>query len=156
MKTMIAVCTSLLAAAGCMNAGATSNDEPVEAEQALVAPAETTSADEICRPFLQRQRACSATFIPALVAARVAGDNPPGIRARDGEIGRSALLKEALEEYAVDSQDPAIEALCDDIAEALTRTKDSELRSSISACLAREGCDSFVACAVPLSLVRWK
>lgn len=155
MKTTIVVCLSLVAMTGCLG-GADTRNEPVKAEQPLLAPANTTSTDEICRPFLQRQRACTSTFIPALVEARVASDNPAGIRARDAASGREALVNEALEEYTLDSQDAAIEALCDDLAQSVSLAKDSELRSSISGCLARQGCDSFVACAVPLNLVRWK
>jgi hypothetical protein len=130
-------------------------EQPVQAEQALQTPAATTATDEICRALMQRQRACSATFIPALVDARVKVDNPPGIAARDNESGRVALVQEAFTEWASDSKDEAIDKLCDAMAQSISPTKDTELRTSVSACLAKEGCGGFVACATPINLVRW-
>jgi hypothetical protein len=69
-------------------------------------------------------------------------------------VGRSC--REAFEEWRQDSQDPAIGARCDDIAQSLSPAKDVELRTQLSACLATAGCQAFVGCAVPLNLIRWQ
>jgi hypothetical protein len=156
MKTMTLVLATLIGGAGCSNGEPSESSRPVKAEQALQVPAAATTTDQSCRAFMQRQRACSATFIPALVDARAKADNPPGLAAKDKEIGREALVKEAFDEWANDSKDPAIDALCDEIAQSISQAKDLELRTSVSACLAKEGCDAFVSCAVPLNLIRWK
>ena len=58
-------------------------------------------------------------------------DNPPGVAAQAKQSGREALVKEAFDEWANDSQDAAIDALCDDIAQSIPPAKDSELRESV-------------------------
>jgi hypothetical protein len=109
-----------------------------------------------CRALMSRQRECSTRFIPALVDARVERDEPPGIAARSREIGREALVAEGLEEWASDSRDAAIEAVCAEIARTVAPDRVAELETSVNACLERAGCDAFVACAVPVNLGRWK
>lgn len=161
MKTMIATLVGLMATAGCL-AGETevartaSEPNAAAAEQPLQAPAAATTADESCRALMQRQRGCTAQFIPALVDARVKSDNPSGVAARDRELGREALVKDALGEWENDAKDPNIAAMCDDIAQSISPEKDARLRSSVSSCLAKDGCEAFVSCAVPLNLVHWK
>lgn len=161
MKTMTALLA--LSMAGCLAgesevAPRTASAEPiaVSAEQPLEVPAAASTTDQICRSLMQRQRACTEQFIPALVEARVKSDSPPGLAAREREIGRDALVKDALAEWETDARDPNIAALCDDIAQAISPEKDVLLRSSVSNCLAKEGCNAFVSCAVPLNLVHWK
>lgn len=126
------------------------------AQQPLEAPAATTTTDQICRSLMRRQRGCTAQFIPALVEARVRIDSPPGLAARQREIGRDALIEAALEEWESDAAEPNIAALCDEIARSISPEKDALLRSSVSTCLAQPGCEEFVSCAVPLNLVHWK
>jgi hypothetical protein len=109
-----------------------------------------------CRALMLRQRECSASFIPALVDARVERDEPPGTAAHARDVGREALLAEALDEWASDSRDDAIGAVCSEIAKAIAPARASELQTSVSACLQRVGCDAFVACAVPVNFGRWK
>ena len=152
MKTVFGVLISLVASA-CMGAE-TAAEEAAPAQQALGRAEGGTL--ESCRSFMQRQRACSAELIPALVDARVKADDPAGIAARDREIGRDALVREALAEWAVDSRDEAVEATCAEIARAIDPAREHELASGVSACLALPGRDEFVACAVPLNLMRWK
>jgi hypothetical protein len=155
MKTMIAALTTLLAVAGCQNEEADANAPRADAAGAALALLPTKTGD-LCRAFMQRQRACSAEFIPALVAARVSAENPPGLRAREQRIGREALLAEAFAEWDNDSTDPAIHSTCDDLARSVPPAREGELRSSAGACLAKDRCAAFVDCAVPVSLVRWK
>jgi hypothetical protein len=171
MKTMMATLLALSGMIGCLagesevaprtasaepNTASTTNADTARTEQALAVPAAATSADQSCRSLMLRQRGCTAQFIPALVDARVKSDNPPGLAAREHEIGREALLRDALAEWQTDAQDPNIAAMCDDIAQAISPEKDSQLRSSVSSCLAEVGCEAFVSCAVPLNLIHWK
>jgi hypothetical protein len=156
MKTTLLMLTTLIGGAGCLGSEPNAREQPVQADQALQAPVATTTTDEICRALMQRQRACSATFIPALVDARVRADNPPGIAARDNESGRAALVREALAEWVNDSKDEAIDELCDTLAQSISPAKDTELRTAVSTCLAQDGCGDFVTCATPLNLIRWQ
>jgi hypothetical protein len=132
------------------------SDAVAEAERPLLAASANPPVSEFCRTFLTRQRDCAQTFLPALVAARVEQDNPPGIAALDAKQGREALLSEALDEYADDSKDTAISARCEDIAAAISSERAEQLLGSGTSCLNQTGCEAFVACAVPLSLERWK
>ena len=168
MKTMMATLVTLGGLIGCLAgesevAPRTASAEPsaanadtITAEQPLEAPATETSTGQSCRWLMQRQRSCTALFIPALVDARVKQDDPPGLAAREREIGRDALVKDALAEWENDAKDPKIAQTCDDIAQAISPQKVSPLRSSVSTCLAEEGCEAFVSCAVPLNLIHWK
>jgi hypothetical protein len=168
MKTMMATLVALSGMMACSEgksevAPHTASAEPaaakadtITAEQPLEAPAAATSTDQICRSLMQRQRGCTAQFIPALVDARVKNDNPSGLATREREIGRDTLVKDALAEWENDAKDPNIAAMCDDIAQAISPEKDAQLRSSVSTCLAKTGCEAFVSCAVPLNLIHWK
>jgi hypothetical protein len=155
MKTMIALLPTLLTIAACQNEEVDANAREVEIERAELASAPTSNGD-LCRALMQRQRSCSADFIPALVAARVSAENPEGMRVHEQRIGRQALIAEAFAEWDRDSTAPAIQSMCDDLARSLPAARDGEFRRSASACLAKEGCEPFIACAVPLNLVRWK
>jgi hypothetical protein len=170
MKTLTITLAALLTA-GCLdaepdapetNTGKTEQplaaDAPASPAAAPAAPAApaAASAGDLCHSLMQRQRACTDTFIPALVQARVHSDNPAGIAAHDRAVGRAALIKEALGEWASDSRDDAIDTLCEEIAQSVSPAKDAQLRTSASTCLAHPSCDAFVPCAVPLSLIRWK
>lgn len=115
-------------------------------------PAADTSVARICRDLLRRGRDCSAVFLPALVAERVRLDNPAGIAAYATQIGREALLSEALNEYAEDSKDERIAATCADVEAYLPADRGQRLVSSGEACLRLEACEPFVACAVPISI----
>jgi hypothetical protein len=156
MKTMIVLLACGFGVTACLSREAPADSEVTSTEQPLVAPAALISTDESCRLFMERQRACSENFIPALVAARVVANSPPGLADYDRKIGREALVKEAFAEWADDSKDAAIDALCDHIAQSVPPSKDDELRRSVSTCLAEASCESFVPCAVPLNLRHWK
>jgi hypothetical protein len=121
---------------------------PHEAES----PTPDTSVARICRDLLRRGRDCSAVFLPALVAERVRLDNPAGIAAYAAQIGREALLSEALNEYTDDSTDERIAATCAGVEAALPADRGQRLVSSGEACLRLDACEPFVACAVPLSI----
>jgi hypothetical protein len=112
--------------------------------------AKMSAGDEthaLCVQFFQRQRECTDTYIPALVAARVELDKPPGIAQTDQEIGRDALVAKAMEEWAQDSTDEAIGATCDKIMTNEPSQADIEKGRS---CMAADACQPFVDCAIDL------
>ena len=146
-------------AGGCW--GAEPASEESSSAQPSPAPAQALEKSEggthaACRALMLRQRECSAEFIPALVDARVERDEPAGVAAQARDIGRDALVAEALEEWQSDSRDEAIEAVCSEIARSIAPGRVQELESSVRACLAHSTCEAFVACAVPVNLGRWK
>jgi hypothetical protein len=99
-----------------------------------------------------RERDCSAVFIPALVAERVRLDTPKGIAAQDAELGREALVSEALNEYSEDSKDERIVATCAGVAAQLSAERGRRLVSTGEGCLRIDACEPFVACALPISI----
>ena len=100
----------------------------------------------LCVQAFQRQRTCTAEFIPALVAARVRNDKPPGIAAKDTEIGRAALVAQANEEWKTDSTDEAIDATCTRMAGQMP----PEGQQRVQQCLAADNCNAFVECLIPV------
>jgi hypothetical protein len=112
--------------------------------------AKMSSGDDshaLCVQFFQRQRECTDTYIPALVAMRVELDKPPGIAQTDQEIGRDALVAKAMEEWASDSTDEAISATCEKIlADEPSQAEIEQGRS----CMAADACQPFVDCALDL------
>lgn len=147
----IALVLSLTAACGASEppaaGGTQSNAQEVPAPQ-LKASAES-DAHETCVAVIRRQRDCTDAFIPALVDARVRADVPAGIAQKDKEMGRDALVGLALEEWASDSTDPAIDATCD---KAVTRP---ELIEKAEACMNQSACDAFSACTVEIISSLW-
>jgi hypothetical protein len=166
-----AALATLLSLSACMGSNDASSDSSDPATAALAEPlapstpaADGVNPDEaaslapdtpvarICRDLMRRERDCSAVFLPALVAERVRLDNPAGLAARDAQIGREALLSEALNEYAEDSKDERIAATCAHVAAKLPADRGQRLVSSGEACLRLDACEPFVACAVPISI----
>lgn len=118
----------------------------------LASSAPDTPVARVCRDLMQRERDCSAVFIPALVAERVRLDIPAGIAAEDAKLGREALVSEALDEYANDSKDERIAATCAQVAARLPAERGQRLIGAGEACLELDACEPFVACAVPISI----
>jgi len=125
-------------------------------DTAAAAPSAAGTTEEpatrVCRELMVRGRDCSAVFVPALVTERVRLDIPAGITAYAAKVGDDALLSEALDEFAEDSQDERIAAMCSELAGKLPAERRARLVSSGQACLALDGCDPFVSCAVPISI----
>lgn len=111
--------------------------------------AEAPEAHETCVAVMRRQRECTDAFIPALVDARVRADVPAGIAQKDQELGREALVERALEEWATDSTDAAIDASCDQAA------GHPELVDRAKACMNQTACDAFSACTVEILSSMW-
>jgi hypothetical protein len=115
-----------------------------------------SSADDnhaMCASFFQRERECTAQFIPTLVAARVAADKPAGIAAEDAKNGRDALIAKANEEWATDSTDAAIDAMCTKILEVPPSQDEIDQGTS---CMASSDCQAFSDCAVALTSKHWQ
>lgn len=116
----------------------------------------TSSPDDghaMCVSFFQRQRECTDTFIPTLVAKRVELDKPAGIAAEDAANGRDALVAKANEEWKTDSTDEAIGAMCDKIMSVPPSQDDMDAGK---ACMASADCQSFSTCAVDLTSKHWQ
>lgn len=110
--------------------------------EAAAAKAQLTDARASCVQLFQRQRACTDTFIPALVDLRRQLDQPAGIAA----ASREELIPQALEEWKSDSTDEAIGSQCDRLASELPAPAISEAKR----CVAFSACGEFVTCVMPL------
>jgi hypothetical protein len=108
----------------------------------------TADAKAGCVKLREKQRACTADFIPALVDMRIKIDMPPGIAAAAKSEGRDALVKQAHEEWKKDSTNESINAMCEKMPmppNATQAHKDAAAR-----CLAMADCTAFVGCFLPV------
>jgi hypothetical protein len=104
-----------------------------------------------CVALFQRQRACTDTFIPALVDARVKLNVPAGI-ADDAKQqgGRDAIIAKAKEEWKEDSKDDAIKATCDRMVAAASDDEKQQVSEDGASCVEKSSCDEFTTCVMPL------
>jgi hypothetical protein len=134
------------------------SSEPAETTPAVTtAPSPVVKSSgkdpyDVCVATFERQRACTDTFIPALVAARVEADRPAGIAEADKNEGRDALLATAHEEWKHDSTDESIAATC----KKLVDSAPAGLTDEAEACLAESDCSGFSTCAVDLAKAHWR
>lgn len=117
-------------------------DRPQDPETAAAAKAQLADARSACVQLVQRQRACTDAFIPALVDLRRELDRPSGIAAAP----REELVTAALEEWKSDSTDSAIASQCERLAAELPAPAVAESRR----CVALSACGDFVTCTLPL------
>ncbi|HEY1811570.1 MAG TPA: hypothetical protein VGG74_04395 [Kofleriaceae bacterium] len=142
----IALCLSTLtiAAAGCEtdNAAAATPTSPNQAtpHQASTAPDDHA----MCVQGLTKARACTDTYIPALVDARASIDHPAGI-ADAVKQDRDGVIKQAMGEWANDSTDTSIEAACNQMPPFVGADHDAAL-----GCLAQSDCSAYVSCIMPI------
>ena len=137
---MIRLLPLVLFAAAC---GTTSDAAPA----APAKPAAAASSErDVCVQMFQRQRTCTAEFIPALVDLRARLDLPAGIAA-SVKSDRSAVIAQANEEWKHDSTDAAIGATCDHLA---TEAHDPADVQAIQGCLAKTDCGTYVSCSMPV------
>jgi hypothetical protein len=104
----------------------------------------------VCVQAFQRQRECTDEYLPALVAARVRKDAPPGIAAEDAQLGRDALVARAREEWQADSTDAAIEETCTQLASTMPSEHQQQMLDHGRQCLATDTCSAFVDCVMPM------
>jgi hypothetical protein len=138
----------VLAAAACGGAETPADKPQPQPESQPVAAA--NDPHSVCVQSFQRQRECTAEFIPALVDARVRRDAPPGIAAKDKELGRDQLVAMALEEWKADSTDEAIEQTCTDMASKMPPDQLQGATERLGECLGAEACGAFVDCLIPV------
>jgi hypothetical protein len=101
-----------------------------------------------CVKLREKQRSCTADFIPALVDMRVKLDLPPGIAEAARSEGRDKLLATANEEWKKDSTDESIAAMCEKMPMPPGVTPAQ--KAAAEKCLAAADCKAFVGCFVPL------
>src|SRR5262245_35857971 len=66
----------------------------------------------MCRRVVERQRACTDHYVPALVDLRIKLDRPAGTAKRAKEEGREAMITRAKAEWVVDTTDDRIAQDC--------------------------------------------
>jgi hypothetical protein len=152
MNRMIALAiasTALLAACGSSTTSAPAPSPTVRSQEGPTVRGDVDSAHADCVALLERQRECSAEYVPALVDIRVRHDLPAGIAATDREVGRAALVAEAQEEWRGDSTDEAIAATCTRIVDGSEPATLDQYRAQAATCRSASDCASFVACIAP-------
>ena len=110
----------------------------------------------LCVKIFERQRTCTAEFIPALVAARVKANKPRGVADKDRAEGRERLVKQALEEWKTDSSDPSIARTCSGVGAGMPPAQRQAMQKQGEACLAEVGCQPFVDCILPAISAMWR
>jgi predicted small lipoprotein YifL len=144
--------SSSLALVGCGSTEPAETTPAAKATPAPAAPASNSDPYAVCVATFERQRACTDTYIPALVEARVQADHPAGIAAADQKDGRDALVAAALEEWKQDSTDESIAATC----KKLVASAPAEMVEAAEGCLAESECGPFSTCAVDLVKAHWR
>lgn len=105
---------------------------------------------DACKAAMEKSRACTDEYIPALVGVRVELDIPAGIKAADESDGRDALVATAMEEWKSDSTDEAIAAACQKVdAQVPAEYRQKNIDTS-KECAAKEACGDYVDCIMPL------
>ena len=107
------------------------------------AAAQQQQLTDTCTQLYQRQRACTDSFIPALVDLRQQLDKPSGI----SKAPRAEVIAAALDEWKVDSTDEAIAAQCDRMASELPVAEAKR-------CASLNACGELVPCVLPLVRAR--
>ena len=132
---------ALLALAACTAAEA--NPKPQKQQAA-------NPDHDLCVAVMDHSRQCTDQYIPTLVDARAQADHPAGIRDAVAK-NRDGVIAQAKGEWAHDSSDASIEAMC---AQPIFKTDD--VRAAVSACQATTDCGQFSACIVPIEAQAWQ
>jgi hypothetical protein len=119
-----ALALSVLALAACHNAAAQKADDP-------------------CVDVFTRAKACTSTYIPALVDARARHDYPAGI-ADAVKQDRDGVIAQAMKEWETDSQPDHVAQACSSLP---VSADDAEAART---CLAKSDCGEFTACFMPI------
>jgi hypothetical protein len=144
---------SLLALVACSSSGPAASGKPAAAVPAPVVQADDSRASlrQTCVATFERARACTDDYLDMLVDTRVRLDRPAGIAARDQASGRASLVAAAHAEWADDSTDAAIGALCDHVANATPDARLDDLRAGAERCLGEAECGGFASCMRPIT-----
>lgn len=146
---------SLLALAAC--AGAEAEPKTSASPSSAAPPADFVAQ---CEVFFTRARACTDSYIPALVDLRIELDKPAGIAEAARTEGRDAIIAQAMEEWSQDSQPAAITALCNQLASTMPQqVPPAELeasRAEAERCMALSDCGEYSTCAMGLQRQRMR
>lgn len=116
--------------------------ERPDSVETAASKAELADSRAACVKLFQRQRACTDSFIPALVDVRRELDRPSGI----SKAPREEIISAALEEWKSDSTDEAIVSTCDSKAGSMPAPAVAESKR----CVGLGACGEFVTCVTPL------
>lgn len=123
---------------------------PTRGDNANKASAGGDGLYDACKAAMEKSRACTDEYIPALVGVRVELDYPAGIKATDDSEGRDALVAKAHEEWKGDSTDEAIAEACKKVdAQVPADHREKNINTS-NECAAKDACGDYVACIMPL------
>jgi hypothetical protein len=144
---------ALLALTACSSSGPAATGKSSAAVPAPVVQAEDSRAGlrQTCVATFERARACTDDYLAMLVDTRVQLDHPAGIAARDQADGRASLVAAARAEWASDSTDASIGALCDHVANATPDARLEDLRAGAERCLGEAECAGFATCMRPIT-----
>lgn len=147
----LTTCFVILGSVACTGSDQQAETADTEAPVEVISvDTKTPNPDSACIEVFLRQRDCTSDFIPALIDARIRLDVPPGIAARAAEEGRDTLIAVALNEWASDSRDAAVEATCKQMVAQMPAEAFESLLSASRACLEESECSAFTACIVPV------
>jgi hypothetical protein len=105
----------------------------------------SASDQELCVAAMTRARACTDTYIPALVDIRARLDKPAGIAA-EVAADRDGVIAAAKKEWANDSTDSGIAVMC----QHLTANLSDQDRADGTTCLEQQDCAAFTTCLTPV------
>jgi hypothetical protein len=97
---------------------------------------------------MTRARTCTSDYIPALVDARARQDKPAGIAAEVAK-DRDGVIAQANVEWAEDSKDENIAAMCQHLAGNPSPEMQADA-DTIKGCLAAASCSDYTACSMPV------
>jgi hypothetical protein len=100
-----------------------------------------------CRTVVERQRACTDHYVPALVDLRIKLDRPAGTAARAKEEGHEATVARAKAEWTVDTTDDKIAQDCSRVSQLPPERLKEEMPMA-EACLAKPDCPTFTECII--------
>ena len=141
----LALTLALAPLAGCAS-------ETAQAKPAPVAAQKTSTADDpkaVCVATMTKARECTDDYIPALVDARAQADVPPGI-ADQVKKDRDAVIAQAKQEWATDSKDENIAAMCDKIAGETGSDADAGTGWATAKDCNAKACKEYTSCVMPL------
>lgn len=134
---------ALLALAACE--GAEAKPAPATAQKSSAGNPD----HDLCVAVITHSRTCTDQYIAALVDARAAADHPAGIRAEVAS-NRDGVIAQAKQEWATDSTDANIEAMCQH-----PQPNADAQRDAATACQAQTDCTAFAQCIIPIQQAAW-
>jgi hypothetical protein len=119
--------------------GTSSEAAPAKPESAQAASA--GDFQTACMTVMQRNRTCTAEYIPALVDMRARIDKPAGIKDAVAQ-DRAGVIAKANEEWVGDSTDEVFARVC----QAAQQHATPEAAEQAKACMAKDTCAEYAPC----------